>query len=71
MVVLGRTVNALLRNTKRDNVTKYNAECLYAGKCENCLQVLADPVPTVNNIFILRSLGRYRQLRYQLTRVCV
>lgn len=70
MVALGRTVNALLRNTKRD-VTKYNAKCLYTGKCKNCLQLLADPVPILNNIFILRWLGRYRPLRYQLTRVCV
>lgn len=58
MVVLGRIVNVLLRNTKRD-VTEYNAECLYRGKCENCLQLLADPVPILNNIFILISLGRY------------
>jgi len=28
MVVLGRTVNALLRNTERGNITKYNAKLL-------------------------------------------
>jgi len=71
MVVFGRTVNALLRNTARGSVTKYNAKCLYTGKCENRLQLLADPIPILKNIFILRSLGRYRPLRYQLTRVCV
>jgi len=71
MVVLGRTINALLRNTERGKVTKYYAKCLYTGKCENCLQLLVDPIPILNNIFILRSLGRYRPLRYQLKRACV
>jgi hypothetical protein len=60
MVVLGRTVNAFLRNTERDNVIKYNARYFYTEKCENFLQLLADPVPILTFSFLNRSVGTLR-----------